>query len=139
VKLNEIQLQKADPVLREALKQAKGDERLRAVMVLASGEGKSPDGTDESIRPGQFPSRSGYRKALIAQREQQLMADLGATMSALEALSLNVRGGKTSPTVVVEGLAREILSSLELPGVRHASLDQPLELIAPRRDQQSDP
>ncbi len=38
-----------------------------------------------------------------------------------------------SRTVVVEGPARLLLTSLELPGVRHASLDRQIEIVKPRR------
>jgi len=129
MKLEAQHIEKADPLLQEALKRATGDEILRTVMVLSPE--REPQ-SDRAPEPHQFSTRAAYRQALIQHREHQLAHALGSIMRALAALSLTVHGGRMSPTVVVEGAARKILQSLECPGVRHASLDRPLQLIAPR-------
>lgn len=66
---------------------------------------------------------------MIDRRQRRLNDDIGDTLRALKALSLLPRGGTISRTVVIEGPARQILNSLELPGIRHTTLDQPVELI----------
>jgi hypothetical protein len=134
MKLQERHTDKIDPLLRDALKQAQGDEMLRAVMVLGPERTDAEEGlTGEALDPAQFPSREAYRQTLITQRQNQLAHDLRETLQALQGLSLTPRGGTMSRTVVVEGPACQILASLDLPGVRHASLDRPIELIRPRR------
>ena len=134
MKLEERHIQKIDSLLRDALRDAKGDEVLRAVMVLGpQGIDARKEYRDQELASSQFPSHEAYRKALIERRQSELVHDTGETRQALEDLSLSLRGGKISKTVVVEGSARQILASLELSGVRHASLDQPIGLIAPRR------
>jgi len=87
---------------------------------------------DQDLRPDQFPSRAAWREALIERRKAQVAHDIGSTLQALRDLSFKVGGGTTSRTVVVEGTAQNILASLELPGVRHASLDRPIQLAEGR-------
>lgn len=132
MKLNKRHLEKIDPLLQDALRRAEGDEVLRAVVVLGPENfDAEKDGVSKELAPAQFPSRQDYRKALITRRQSQLAEDISDTLQKLLALSLTPRGGTISRTVVVEGPARQILTSLELPGVRHASLDQPISLIKP--------
>ena len=126
MKLNDTYLEKTDPLLRSALEHASDGDMLRAVLLLNQVE--DPDSAEE-LRPDQFPSRQAWREALIARRADQLTGDLTGTLQALEGLSLQPRGGTLGRTVVVEGPARQILTSLSLPGVRHASLDQPIHLV----------
>jgi hypothetical protein len=128
MKLAQRHISKIDPLLREALQHADGDEVFRAVMVLGTDQ---EDRGEKKLAPAQFRSRSAYRGAMIDRRQRQLNDDIGGTLRALQALSLFPRGGTISRTIVIEGPARQILNSLELPGIRHATLDQPLELIKP--------
>jgi hypothetical protein len=132
MKLEQRHIKKIDPLLQNALKQAGGDEQLCVIMVLGS---ESRDTGDnyiyQQLNPSEFPSRQNYREALIKQRQAQLDREIGDTLSALQNLSLFVRDRTISHSVVVKGAARQILESLELPGVRYASLDRPLELIKP--------
>jgi hypothetical protein len=90
---------------------------------------------EKKLSPAQFRSRSAYRGAMIDRRQRRLNDEVGDTLRALRTLSLFPQGGAISRTVVVEGPARQILVSLELPGIRHASLDQPIELIRPFRQE----
>jgi len=117
---------KIDPLLRERLRNAREDETIRVVMVL--GEDEHSSRIDREMHPSQFPSRTAWREALIKQRQSQLASEIGDTLEGLRERSLQPRGGTISHTVVVEGSVRDIVSSLELPGVRHASLDRPIEL-----------
>lgn len=134
MKLLGRQAAKIDPLLRKALTNARGDEVLRALMVLGS---ESPDhtmgGKKQTPRPSAFPTRGAYRMAMIEQRQGDIERTIGETRRALAALDLRPRGGRTGHTVVIEGPAQQILKSLTLPGVRHASLDQQIQLVRPRR------
>lgn len=134
MKLDDIHTEKIDPLLRDALNQAQEDKVLLVAMVLDS-ESNDVENGDKSqkLDPSQFGSREVYRKALIDQRQTKISSDTGNTRRALTELSLKVRGGAISRIVVVEGTARQILAALELPGVRHASLDRPIELERPYR------
>lgn len=140
MKLSERQIEKMDPLLLDALRRAQGDEVIRAVMVLGpeSGDTKRED-VSQALNPARFPSHEVYRRALIAKRKNQLVLRLCDTLRALSELSLTPRGGTTSRAVVVEGTAHQILTSLELPGVSHASLDRPIGLIEPHRGGQGKP
>jgi hypothetical protein len=133
---------KADPKLRQALEEAMGEspkrtpaDVLRTIMVLRSeasrGGGEAP--APRPLDPADYPSRIEYRKALIEQRQQVVRRDVGDVKRKLEGLALKVKGGLTSPTVVVEGPARRILDSLQLEGVEHASLDREIALERPTK------
>ena len=133
MKLEEKQIEKADPLLQEALKKAKGDEIIRTIMLLG-GEAEAGDrSAGQEPDPEQFADRASYRRALIENRERQISHQLGDVMRELRGRALKLTGGTISPTVVVEGAAREILRSLDLPGVRHASLDRAIKLDRPSR------
>jgi hypothetical protein len=132
VKLSKTHLEKIDPKLQEVLEKAKGDEIVTCLMLLGPElEDAKQRSASEELNPAQFPSRKAYREKAISQRKDELAHNIGITLQKLRDLSLNPRGGNISPTVVVEGMARQILAALELPGVRHASLDRPIELIRP--------
>lgn len=134
MKLTERHIKKVDSLLLDALMRAQGDEVIRAVMLLGpEHEETEKRGVSQTLDPTQFPSREAYRRALIAKRKSQLTPHLRDTLRALSELSLTPRGGTVSRAVMVEGPAHQILTSLELPGVCHASLDRPVELIGPRR------
>ncbi len=132
MKLAKIHAAKIDKRLRETLLEAEGNEVVRAVMVLGqlNDERHSEPAPPE---PTQFSSRTDYRRALIESRQVEVGKIIGKTRQKLSELSLNPRGGKVGQTVVVEGSAERILASLELPGVRHASLDQRVGLVTPDR------
>lgn len=137
-----IPFDKADPKLRQALEEALGEspqrtpeDVLRTIMVLRpeASRGGSAEPAPRPANPADYPSRVEYRKALIEQRQQIVQADVGDVKRKLEGLALKVKGGLTSPTVVVEGTARHILDSLQLEGVEHASLDREIALDRPTK------
>jgi large subunit ribosomal protein L9 len=125
--LSEVQMSKSDPLLREALESAKGDEELRVVALLGS-ETKTTTKSANDFDPTQFSSRTAYRAALLEQRQRELNDEQKETLESLQHLDLHTKGGKASKTVVLAGNASQILASLELPGISHASLDRPIEL-----------
>lgn len=131
MKLGKSHIAKIDDLLCNALKEAEGNEVIRAVMVL--GPLDSEPGREEAPpEPLQYSTRTAYRQALIEDRRVKIGQAIGETRQKLAQLNLNPRGGKVGYTVVVEGPAAQILASLELSGVRHASLDQRISLVAPR-------
>jgi hypothetical protein len=124
---------KANAPLREALHDAKPDANLRAILFLGPDEPVGQTARAPEVRPSQFGSRTDYRAHLIAKQAENLRHRYGETLQKLRDLDLDVRGGeKVVRAVVVEGTAKQILSSLGLPNVRAAKLDQPIELIRPR-------
>lgn len=125
MKLNEELVAKIDPLLEEALRKAKGNELIRAVMIL---EPQITTVTKSSLNQNQFPSYQAYRLALIDRRKSQLADELGDTIQALQNLCLKTLGGTLSRVVVVEGSADAIVRSLELPGVKHVTLDRLIAL-----------
>ncbi len=126
-------LEKVDERLRTALAEARGGEILRAVLVLgpANAADEVPFAVD--VDPAEFRSREAYRQELINRQRKAVTAFAGETIESLNKLGLNPRGATLGHTVVVEGPAVNILMSLDLPGVAHASLDQPVLLISPKR------
>ncbi len=133
MKMSKRMAAKADSPLCEALAQAKGDDVLSAVMLLGSEESDSGISDDDRIDPAHFTSRTEYRKKLIEQRSADVKSEIGETINKLSDLSLNPRGGKIGRAIVVEGPARQIAAALDMPSVRHASLDRRVRLIEPRR------
>ncbi len=125
MKLNERQIAKIDPLLEEALTEAKGNEELLVIMSL---DLKKPL-VKEPFKPKEFSSNEEYRQALIHYRQKEYAELLGDTIQALNHLSLTpIVGGTNSRVVVVQGSPENILHALELPGVRHASLDRLIAL-----------
>ncbi len=135
MKIDDKYNSKTDPLLQQALSNAGEREVLRAVMVIGTDSQEVEHGCAQSkapqVDPSQFSSRLDYRKALIAQKQSQVADDMHEVLQALHDLSLSTRGGTMGKTVVVEGPASQILASLELPSVLHASLDQEVNLIEP--------
>ncbi|NEP57422.1 MAG: NACHT domain-containing protein [Symploca sp. SIO2G7] len=130
MKLTESHIAKIDPLLEEELIRAEGNERLRVAMAIGSDKANQ-SGEDHSQKPhpSDFNSPRAYRQALIDRQRNQLARELDTTIQALKDLSLEIYGGTTSRIVVVEGTAYQIFSSLDLPGVRSASLDQTIRRI----------
>jgi GTPase SAR1 family protein len=131
VNLNESHLRKIDPSLYDQLIHAKEQEILRVAMTLnaePSEVGKTM--ALPNLDPAQFPSRMDYRQALIQQQQAKLAKALSGTIQDLQNLSLKTYGGNTSRVIIAEGTAEQIMKSLELTGVHHASFDQLIE-IAP--------
>ena len=126
MKLNERHIAKTDPLLGDRLEHAREDENIRAVMILGPEETSSS--VHKELHPSQFPSRQAWREALVEQRKSQLEDEIGGTLKELRELALKPQGGKISQAVVVEGPAANIAASLDLPGVRHASLDREITL-----------
>jgi hypothetical protein len=114
-------LEKADPELERALREADEDETVRAIMVLGNGEL-----AHEPITAEQFASRHDYREAMIQKQRDSVERSTGGIRKAVQDLNLITQAGNISRTVLVEGAAKQILRALELPGVQHASLDQRL-------------
>jgi hypothetical protein len=130
MKLSSSQANKVDPALRQALEQAEGHESLRTVMIVGS---EKPAKAENLPAPSGFPDRVAYRKALIETKQKQILAELSTVKSELAGRSLRVKGGTTSRAVVVEGAAGDILSSLDLPDVHHASLDHKISIDKSKR------
>lgn len=133
MKLNKNQIAKIDPLLKQVLMQAKGNEEIRAIMSLGDENRINSTLRNPPIEPQQFTSTEAYRRALIEQRKNQIAEVQGDTIQALQNLYLKVLGGKLNRVVVVEGTAEAILNSLKLPGVNHVTLDQLIALpkVAP--------
>lgn len=139
MKLSREQETKVDQPLLESLSHEGGDRLIRVIMTLRADdtEDQSAQGP-EDVQPSKYGSRESYRAALI-ERQRKLMAlQLEQTRHSLESLALCVRGGKLGRTVVVEGSAKQIASSLELPGVERVRLDIEIGLIEPRRGLRAD-
>lgn len=122
--LKEDQISKIDPLLEEALINARGDEKMRVIMTLGDENQLRNNQALPMLEPGNFPSPIAYRQALIERRKNQLSEVIGNTIQELQNLSLKPLGGTMSRVVVVEGSATDILNSLELSGVNNVSLDQ---------------
>ncbi|MEA5579638.1 NACHT domain-containing protein [Anabaena sp. UHCC 0451] len=131
--LKEHHIDKIDPLLEEALMNARGDEKMRVIMTLGDDNQLRNNQNVLNLQPADFPSPTVYRQALIEQRKIQLSELIGDTVQELQKLSLKTQGGTMSRVLVVEGSATDILRSLELSGVNHVSLDQLIGLpeIAP--------
>ncbi len=126
-------MSKVDVQLKKALRNAKPDDVFRVVMTLQPAPSPEPGVPEFELDPTRFESREEYRRELIAERQRKMDAALHDTREELERLLLDVHGGKLSHTVVVEGQARQLISALQLAGVSHAWLDQPLHLVEPRQ------
>jgi nucleoside-triphosphatase THEP1 len=122
--LKEDQISKIDPLLEEFLMNARGDEKMRVIMILGDENQLRNNQALPMLEPGNFPSPTAYRQALIERRKNQLSEVIGNTIQELQNLSLKPLGGTMSRVVVVEGSATDILNSLELSGVNNVSLDQ---------------
>lgn len=131
--LKEHHIAKIDPLLEEALMNARGDEKMRVVMTLGDDNQLRNNQGVLNLKPADFPSSTAYRNALIEQRKIQISQVIGDTVQELQKISLTTQGGTMSRVLVVEGSATDILRSLELSGVNHVSLDQLIGLpeIAP--------
>ena len=129
MKLKPEHIDKIDPLLEQALKQARGNEKLVVVMSL---ELKKPL-VSSPFHPKEFPSYEEYRKALIDYRKREFAEGLEETFQKLRNLSLKTTGGTLSNVLGVQGTAKQILQALELPGVRHATIDRMIGLpsVAP--------
>jgi hypothetical protein len=125
-----VSLAKADPLLREALRNAGDQEVVRAVLVLRH----EFEGRDEpELSPSAYPSRVEYRRALIERQRRRLKeGEVGRTVGALQRMDLKPRGGDLLEVVVVEGTADKVASALELPGVVRGEIDRPVRLVDPR-------
>ncbi|MFN7852251.1 MAG: NACHT domain-containing protein [Dolichospermum sp.] len=122
--LKEDQISKIDPLLEEALMNARGDEKMRVIMTLGDENQLRNSQALPMLEPGNFSSSIAYKQALIERRKNQLSQVIGDTIQELRNLSLKPVGGTMSRVVVVEGSATDILNSLELSGVNNVSLDQ---------------
>jgi NACHT domain len=131
VNLSESHIRKSDPILLDQLTHAREGEMLRVAMTLnAESSEIGQNMTLPTLDPAQFPTRTDYRKALIQQQQARLAKALSSTIQDLQNLSLKTYGGNTSRVIIAEGTAEQIMKSLELTGVHHASFDQSIR-IAP--------
>lgn len=124
-------IEKIDRHLHRALCDAEASEPLRAIVQLKPEAGAPP--APEPLDPADFPDRVAYRRAAIEQQARVVEGGVGGVKKKLEAMGLTVKGGQTSPTVVVEGTAEKLLDSLELEGVSSASLDRKVEMERPTK------
>ncbi|MHC5817014.1 MAG: NACHT domain-containing protein, partial [Nostoc sp.] len=124
MKLNESQIAKIDPLLKEVLMEAKGNKVIRAIMSLGDENQIRLNASNSSLEPQQFTSFEADQEALIDQRKNQLSEVLGDTIEELQQLSLKPVGDALSGVVVVEGSADAIFRSLALSGVNYVTLDQ---------------
>jgi predicted NACHT family NTPase len=127
VNLSESHIRKSDPILLARLADAKEEEVLRVAMMLTA-DSLSQNMNLPTLEPSQFSSRVAYRQALIQRQQTFLEATIGSTIQDLQNLSIKTYGGTTSRVIIAEGTAKQILKSLELSGVYHASFDQAIEL-----------
>lgn len=120
--------EKTDEGLRAALQAAEEHEVLRTLMLLETDDDEE---APLEPHPQDYPSRQAYRAALISQKADQAQMRQRTIREALVARSLELRGGAFGNALIVEGTARDIVASLELPGVKHASLDAIFEPPSP--------
>jgi len=131
---NTASLAKAEPLLREALRNAGNQEVLRAVLVLRH---EPKEGDEPELSPSAYPSRVDYRRALIERQRQRLKeGEVGRTVRALHGMDLKPRGGDLLGVVIVEGSADKVASALELPGVVRGDLERPVHMVNPRPSEQ---
>ncbi len=126
---NDASSAKAEPTLREALRNAGDHQLVRAVLVLRH----QPEGGDvPEPSPSAYPSRVDYRRALIERQRRRLKeGEVGQTVRTLQGMDLKPRGGDLLGVVIVEGSADKVASALELPGVVRGDLDRPIHLVEP--------
>lgn len=116
---------KADRALAQTLAAAQPGEQFTVILELV--ERPSPQGELpelESLSPGERSRSAEGLDAATATFNHP-------TLRRLSDLGLNPRGGRFGPLVVVTGSAEAMRDALALYAVRRATLDQPLELIAP--------
>ncbi|MBD2132766.1 hypothetical protein H6F47_10085 [Sphaerospermopsis sp. FACHB-1094] len=78
--LKEDQISKIDPLLEEALMNARGDEKMRVIMTLGNENQLRNNQSALNIKPADFPSSTAYRNALIEQRKIQISQVIGDTV-----------------------------------------------------------
>lgn len=123
--LTEAQRAKLDDELVARLEAADGGERIRAIVSLGKDrEPRAAVAAGSSLDPRRFSSRRDYRAALIEKQKSAVRESIGSTLDELRQLELDLLGGTTTQTVVVEGPASVLAASLDLSGVRHAELDR---------------
>ena len=129
MKLTDEQLEKIrDSITKDALEDASGDTPLRVIMTLRPKRTKK---TSKSLRVAaletrkEIPpdSRTEMRRRLIAQKTQARRAELQPIIDELTARSLDVKGGRLR-TVVVDGLASDILKGIDVSGVSKVRVDR---------------
>ncbi|NJK35896.1 MAG: hypothetical protein HC919_13695 [Oscillatoriales cyanobacterium SM2_2_1] len=123
MELRDIHHAKLEPQLAQVLQQASPDQRLQALMLLASSPLPAPP------HPREFPNYETYRSVVQHQQNEALKQDVAETLRSLRELNLSVQGGNLTPVVVVEGNAADLVKSLELKGVLQARTNSPLQLI----------
>lgn len=126
--LNERQARKIRTEDRQTFEDADDSDVLVVIMNLRSA---SPN-VEEDIDPKDYATREDWRKALIQRRIDHFQIAFKETIDVLRSLSLDVRGGIFSNTVV-KGTVANILLALELPLVGKITLNRSFDLIQPKR------
>ena len=112
---------------------AEANQVLKAVLLRPTTTGRTHPEPIRPIDPANFPNRQEYRKALLEDLQKKTAFENEETLRQLHGLDLNPHGGTINHAVVVEGPASRLLGALDLPGVGHATLDQPIAESQPRR------
>ena len=102
---------KIDPLLEDALSNPDRDKVLTVTIIFDLRS--ENEEIKQQPKPCEFESRSAWREALIEQRQAQISSAISDQIKKLKSFSLIVRGGVTTPVLVVEGTVANILKALE--------------------------
>lgn len=122
-----------DLATRRTFEDSEDDRVLRVIITL---DVKDDDPAPEAPDPLQcHETRVEARQRLIRARARSREAAIGPVIDALIEQHLDVKGPKAPRlirSIVVDGLARDILKGIELPGVARVQIDRALPLIRPK-------
>lgn len=132
MKLKPAHLEKLrDPATRRMFEASDDGTQLRVIVTL-----KVEDDTETPpVPPSIFETRRETRQRLIETRARTRGAATSAIIEALHRRHLEVKGQREprlTRSLVVDGMARDILNGIELPGVARVQIDRPLELLRAR-------
>ena len=121
--LDDIPVGKIDEDLRKRLGAALINEQIRVIASVADGltEEKS------TLPSSQFASRAEYRQYKIASQKEKTKLALEPVLESLNSLNLIVKFSDINPVIFAEGSPIEIFKLLQIPQIRHVSLDKNLE------------
>jgi hypothetical protein len=128
VELSDTQARKLNEALRTILGRSAVGDAVAAVLILRPQPGRTPTPLD----PADFPNRTAYREAVIAQEQELTRELLGPVLNTIAQLGLHPRGGDLH-AVAVTGPAGKLLAALDLPEVARALSDEPVEQPHPKR------
>jgi hypothetical protein len=113
MELNESQIAKVNPLLKDALIHTREDERMQVILELQKPFVKDP------FNPQDFPKYEDYRQAFLNYRQQEYAALLGETIQALEKLGLEIpASGTNNLSLIARGLPKQIAGALELSAIK---------------------